>query len=574
MERLQRLIAAMNAVTAATDDDVVLRELGGLARELTGAYAARVVLAGNDHLAVPPDFAGTVLAEEIGAWLLDVATAATEPVQGHDLSARAAGAVLTRTAPSVRRPPDWDGPYLAIAVRTDENFVLGAICLVKVAGHTPFTAADENLIVAALRLGAQAISARQDRRRVNALVQAVQVAERARAAAIRELGAAADPDATIMRLLEDSRRRLDMDVAYLSVNHGELQDIGPIARRPDVLPSQPFSTEAQNSLSYFVELGLIARVIRDIDCDPIATSLVSAHLDGYRAAVIAPLILADGRQYGSLVCASRTPRPELDHSDLAVAETLAELIVRALARSQLRSTNHARTAAMLTPYLEPGGISIELQPIVELQTGRTVGYEALNRFADHGAGPDEVFAEARAIGWGRALEAAAIDAALHLLPDVPVACFLSINVSPDTLSDRDLVTKLCASDPRRLVVEMTEHAPIDNYPTLLLHLAELRTAGVRIAVDDVGAGYATPSHVLLTAPDIMKTDPGLIRHIDSDPGRVALLRAMGTFSAEIGTTVIAEGIETAAERDALIGVGIRFGQGYLFGHPAPIERWA
>ena len=568
MDRIQRLITAMDAVTAARDDGEITREVGEVVRELTGAYAARVVLGETEHLAGPADFAGTVLADEVGAWLLDVAGAEPGPLQGVDLSARAAGAVLTRTASTTtRRPPDWQGPYLAIAVRGEENAVIGVICLVKVGGHEPFTAGDEGLIGAALRLGAQTMSARRDRMRVAVLVQAVQQAERAKTEAIREFAAAADPEDTIDRLLEDARRRLDMDIAYLSVNNGDRQNIGPIVTRPEELPAQSFSSEAQNSLSYFVELGLIARVIRDIDCDPIATGLVAGHLNDYRAGVIAPLVLPDGRRHGSLVCASRTARPDLDHSDLAVAETLAGLIVRELGRSQLSSAHHDRTAALLLPYLRPDGILIELQPIVDLQTGRTVGLEALSRFPERGAGPTEVFRDARAIGWGTRLEAAAAGAALDRLPDVPAGCFLSINLSPEALSDRTLINRLCASDGRRLVVEITEHAPIDNPPTLLLHLAELRAAGVRIAVDDVGAGYATPGHVVLTAPDIIKVDTGLIRHIDTDAMRTALLRAMSTFSTEVGATLVAEGVETEAERDALVSVGIRFAQGYLFGRP-------
>jgi EAL domain-containing protein (putative c-di-GMP-specific phosphodiesterase class I) len=128
-----------------------------------------------------------------------------------------------------------------------------------------------------------------------------------------------------------------------------------------------------------------------------------------------------------------------------------------------------------------------------------------------------------------------------------------------------------------LVLELTEHADVDDYPTLHNALACLRSGGIRVAVDDTGSGFASLRHILNLRPDIIKLDLALVRDINQDPARRALAQGMLTFASEIGAEIVAEGIETTAELAVLQDIGIPHGQGYLLGRPAALpllERFA
>ena len=126
----------------------------------------------------------------------------------------------------------------------------------------------------------------------------------------------------------------------------------------------------------------------------------------------------------------------------------------------------------------------------------------------------------------------------------------------------------------RIVVEMTEHAPVGDYDGLNTALQPLRDAGARVAVDDAGAGFASLRHILLLAPDIIKLDISLTRGIDSDRSRRALSYALVAFARETQTTIVAEGIETEAELRALRDIGVTHGQGFLLARPMtpPIDE--
>jgi EAL domain-containing protein (putative c-di-GMP-specific phosphodiesterase class I) len=124
------------------------------------------------------------------------------------------------------------------------------------------------------------------------------------------------------------------------------------------------------------------------------------------------------------------------------------------------------------------------------------------------------------------------------------------------------------------VIEITEHARVDNYDELTYALDNLRAHGARIAVDDAGAGYASLQHILRLRPEIIKLDLTITRNVDSDPIRRALTAALVGFAREIGASIVAEGIETADEVNTLKHLGVPSGQGYHLGYPAPIDALA
>ena len=218
------------------------------------------------------------------------------------------------------------------------------------------------------------------------------------------------------------------------------------------------------------------------------------------------------------------------------------------------------------------GFSIVFQPIVSLSSGHVVGVEALSRFAARPQrGPDYWFAEAASVGLGRALELYSIESALSLLPAIPEPLFMGINAGPDTFGSPELHELLSGSAPSRIVVELTEHVRIEDYPGLRRARKALRRIGSKVALDDAGTGFASLSLLLEVAPELIKLDRVLTRDIDSDPVRRALARALAAFGKEVGAEVIAEGIETASELAVLIDLGIAYGQGFHLARPGSTE---
>jgi EAL domain-containing protein (putative c-di-GMP-specific phosphodiesterase class I)/DNA-binding response OmpR family regulator len=206
------------------------------------------------------------------------------------------------------------------------------------------------------------------------------------------------------------------------------------------------------------------------------------------------------------------------------------------------------------------------QPVVDLATGATVGYEALTRF-DDGTRPDRRFADADAVGLGLELEQACLTAAMAAAPRLPGNGWLSLNVSPALLLERARLRGCLDGQARSAVLEVTEHVAIENYSAIRDAVSSI-SANVRIAVDDAGAGFASFRHILELRPDYVKLDIGLVRDIDTDDVRQALVAGIVYFAKKSGCRLIAEGIETEGERDQLRSLGVDLGQGYLLGRPA------
>jgi len=208
------------------------------------------------------------------------------------------------------------------------------------------------------------------------------------------------------------------------------------------------------------------------------------------------------------------------------------------------------------------------QPLVALATGQIAGFEALTRFQQPPQRrPDEWFLLAQRVGLGPALEARAIQAALSV-PSRPAGTYLSLNLSPSTLSARE-VQEVLPADLSGLVVEVTEHELAADDSILGTDLEALRTRGARIAVDDAGAGYAGLQQLMRVAPDLIKLDRMLVQHVDSDPAKQALVDSFVRFGRRTGAQVVAEGIETEDELRTLADLDVAYGQGYFLAKPGP-----
>jgi EAL domain-containing protein (putative c-di-GMP-specific phosphodiesterase class I)/CheY-like chemotaxis protein len=255
-----------------------------------------------------------------------------------------------------------------------------------------------------------------------------------------------------------------------------------------------------------------------------------------------------------------------------VASTVVRELSEQLAGKEEAEAKRARVLSRIQEVIEHGGIHPVYQPIVDLAKGRVTGVEALSRF-DTGM-PLQWFEEASDVGLREDLEASALAVALAGLPALPTDSYLSLNLSPSTLLRRDVARLLGAVPLERIVIEMTEHYPVGDYEALNRALQPLRQAGVRVAVDDAGAGFASLRHILLLVPDIIKLDISLTRGIDCDRPRRALSCALVAFARETATTIVAEGIETNAELRTLKEIGVTQGQGFLIARPMapPIDE--
>lgn len=228
-------------------------------------------------------------------------------------------------------------------------------------------------------------------------------------------------------------------------------------------------------------------------------------------------------------------------------------------------------AAAVRAVLEADAITMHFQPIVWLPTREIIGYEALARFPVPPPRPDLWFELAGRCGLRVELELQAVRKGLAGLALTPKDTYISLNVSPETLLSDELPTLLAECPGTRIVLELTEHLPIADYDAHVPRLEMLRRQGIRLAVDDAGAGYSSLRHILILRPEIIKLDRTLTTGANNDAIRRALLTSLATFAHATKTTLIAEGVETEAELAALIEYGVAFGQGYLFQKPAPIS---
>ena len=215
--------------------------------------------------------------------------------------------------------------------------------------------------------------------------------------------------------------------------------------------------------------------------------------------------------------------------------------------------------------------TMAFQPIVSLRDRKLVGAEALARFAGPPRRtPNLWFEEAVEIGLGEELELHAVRKAVRALSLIPRDLYLTVNVSPRTLAGKGFFTLVSEVDGSRLVAEVTEHAPIADYDRLGEAVGRLRQLGVRLAIDDAGAGFASLRHILKLTPDAIKLDLTLIRDIHRDPAKRVLAAGLISFAHASQVTIIAEGIERAAEAKVLVELDADQGQGYYLGRPGPL----
>lgn len=381
------------------------------------------------------------------------------------------------------------------------------------------------------------------------------------------------PGNGIARMLDLVRRHLDMDVAFVSefvgpdwvlryVSTDEAARVRPGHRHP-----------IEETYCKRITDGRLERVICDASAHPEVGALALTAALGIGAYVGVPIVLSDGTLYGTFCSFRHAPDPTLGGRDARFMDLIASLISERLETERAAQEEHLGELARVTAAIQAGEPRIVFQPIVALDTGEIHGLEALARFdLEPSRPPDVWFSEAHRVGRGVELELRAMAMALDHLPRLDHG-YLSVNLSPDVLCSPQLEEFLRPVPPARVVLELTEHELIDDIGRAKAAVARLRGAGFRLAIDDIGAGYAGLTKIVHLAPDIIKLDRALVQDVDTDPTRQALVTAGVGFAAALGASLVAEGIETGAEVATLRRLGIVLGQGYHLGRPAPFEHW-
>lgn len=258
--------------------------------------------------------------------------------------------------------------------------------------------------------------------------------------------------------------------------------------------------------------------------------------------------------------------------EFVVSGKVVRPVVEELVQRVIREGEHADRAAEIRSRTQAAirgeGLRMAAQPIVDLETGRVIGGEALARFDEPVAGgPATWFAEAWDVGLGLELELATARLALATVAPALDPGYVGLNLSPETILSHDFLELLPELPVDRTVLEVTEHAAVSDYGAFQLPVKHLREAGGRLAVDDVGAGFASLRHILELEADILKLDVQLVRDIHVDAKRRALAAGLVSFAKESGTQICAEGIEQREELEALRDLGVRYGQGYYLARP-------
>lgn len=373
----------------------------------------------------------------------------------------------------------------------------------------------------------------------------------------------------IAQLLRTARRKLHLSVAFLSRIDATTRTMQVV----DTLlgtPADGYAGPRDSGFCLAVLEGRLPRVMPDVRAVPEAMALHPADLPQIRGHVSVPVVLGDGTVYGTFCAFGLVTDPEVSQRDQALMEVLADAAALVIEPQVRLEREHAEIRERLQPVLAAGGPDVVLQPIVSLCTGARVGAEALSRFpAAWGRTPDVVFDEAHRIGEGHRLEVLALARGAELLDRIDG--YVSLNVSPQTLLTPRCGELLATLPLERVVLELSEHDQVHDYPALEAALSPLRCRGMRLAIDDVGAGFANLRHIVRSRPDILKLDRSIVSGVDSDPVLARLAQSLVGFAHGFGITVVAEGVETAAEHAVLRSLGVDGGQGWLFGPPAPAD---
>jgi EAL domain-containing protein (putative c-di-GMP-specific phosphodiesterase class I) len=285
-----------------------------------------------------------------------------------------------------------------------------------------------------------------------------------------------------------------------------------------------------------------------------------------------PLCAPDGRVIGSF-CGMSRGMHDLGERDVRFMHLLAEMVTAEIVANRAHAHERLRVAELI----ESATLDIALQPIFDVHNGRCLGMEALARFpATYGA-TEDVFDSATSVGLGLALERLALGRAITVLPLLMPQQYLAVNLTPLVAHQLAAAGEARAELLPNLVLEITEHEAVESYAELRRVLQPSRDQGLRLAIDDAGAGYASLKHVVELDPDIIKIDRSLVHGATTDRARRSAISAFILLGLDIGALVVAEGVDNQQDLQTVIDLGVDGAQGFLLAPPtenrAAVSQW-
>jgi EAL domain-containing protein (putative c-di-GMP-specific phosphodiesterase class I) len=386
-----------------------------------------------------------------------------------------------------------------------------------------------------------------------------------------QLGPTGPAPVSLNHILRAVRTHLGMEVGFISEFRGGRRVFRHVESAEgkqciEVGASDPL----EQSYCHWIAEGKLPQLIRDPKDHPFTANFAATESLPVGAHLSVPIRLREGQVYGTFCCFSFEPDRSLTDRDMATMEAFAQLAAEQIQQTMDDGRERDAKVARVKTILRERSLQMVFQPAIRTDAPCIEFLEALARFTTKPyQSPDRWFAAAGEVGLREELELLAIGQALEDgFARMPERMALSINASPDVILSHSFAAALEGAPLKRIIVEITEHDAVSRYSALIDALAPLRSAGLRVAIDDMGAGFSSLRHILLLKPDIIKLDMALSQGIDRDPARRSLASALVAFSRETGSQLVAEGVETESELHTLRNLGVKVVQGYLFGQPS------
>lgn len=384
----------------------------------------------------------------------------------------------------------------------------------------------------------------------------------------------ARPEQLIEEALTAIRVHLDMPVAYLSEFVGDRTIFRSVSAPGLDHMIKPGDEKALADV-YCPHIldGRLPNLIPDTRDIPFCDRFEITESIPVRSHVSLPVLRDDGTPYGMFCCLSPEPNRTLNARDLAVMQTFANLAARQVRHMEAQTQAWRASTARVRAMLDTGQFHTVYQPLFSLRSGRVTGLEALTRFRSTPyRSPDKWFDEAGVVGLDLDLEAVTFRLATRALARLPETVYLSLNASPPLVCDARFDDLMRGLPLHRVLLEITEHHDAEDLGHLFRRLSAFRVDGLRVAVDDVGAGYSGLQRIAQLAPEVLKIDRSITSGIEGNPGQRAIVAALKHFAKETGALLLAEGVETEAELDTLCALDVGLAQGWRLGRPALLDQ--
>jgi EAL domain-containing protein (putative c-di-GMP-specific phosphodiesterase class I) len=386
---------------------------------------------------------------------------------------------------------------------------------------------------------------------------------------------ATDAREEIGDMIEALRAHLDMDVAFVSRQVGHTHRIFTHVAARGVAPLASGDLNPnENSLCWLVIQGKLPERVTDTSHYEAAACLPITDAINVRAHFSVPLRRRNGEMHGSLCCFSYRPRPDIAEREMQMIRSVAAIVSDQIESRIEHEERGEDAAAAIARLIVDDALTVIHQPIYDLTDWHLIGHECLMR---HKASPDlsprVLLDQARAAGRTLELELHIARKALATLDPAHPERFIAINVSPETLASPALGHIIPEGLASRLVIELNQQDTARD-PAAIKEAIRVLKERAWVAVSSEGVGFAGLQALVDLGPDIVKIAPEFLAGVAADTSRRALVKALVQFAADTGVTLIAQGVETREDLQALRELGVRFAQGDVLGKPAAPGRGA